>query len=201
MIDIYNFPLLEMLLYSFAMVASPGPINIAIVSSVNQAGMRPTIPLILSAPIGTALQILLLAIGLGQIFQIYPIVQEVILYVGSAYLLHLAYKICKSSISENHKFKPVSILQGIFIGFSNPKSFIKNGLAIGLFTPLDNYIQGVIIFIVINVFVCIISNSVWAIIGKAVLLWLRSPSQKRLFNGFLAFFIVNIVIWMNSPII
>ena len=74
------------------MYVTPGPNNSILTASGIKFGFARSIPNILGIPTGHGLQLALVCLGLGTLFITYPILYDILRYVGSAYILYLAYK-------------------------------------------------------------------------------------------------------------
>ena len=78
-------------------------------------GIKKTIPTMLGVIIGWTLLVVLLQIGSYIIFQKLEILQKIIKFLGSIYLIFMAYKISFSSIrSEKNHPKPITFLNTFF---------------------------------------------------------------------------------------
>ena len=78
--------------FYFVMYVTPGPNNSILTASGIKFGFARSIPNILGIPSGHGLQLALVCLGLGTLFITYPILYDILRYVGSAYILYLAYK-------------------------------------------------------------------------------------------------------------
>jgi threonine/homoserine/homoserine lactone efflux protein len=88
-------------LFWFVTAFTPGPNNIVASYSGFNFGLVKTIPHILGVILGFTTLVFLLTIGLINVFKLYPIIQEILRYLGTAFLIYLAYKISFSQFSEN----------------------------------------------------------------------------------------------------
>ncbi len=124
------------LLLAFTMyclgVASPGPSNMAIMSTALQVGRRPALILALGVIFGSFFWGLLAAFGLSLILSTYSNILVFIKILGAFYLFFLAYKSAKSVLSkeqitiENQTIKEINymhiFLSGAIIHLTNPKA-------------------------------------------------------------------------------
>ena len=99
----------------FALVTSitPGPNNTMLLASGVHFGFNRTIPHMLGITCGFFVLVVAVGLGLGAVFQTYPLLYSVLRYVGAAYLLYLAWKIAHSgpvSAREKGQSKPISYL-------------------------------------------------------------------------------------------
>ena len=75
MIDINLF--FALVSFYFVMFITPGPNNAMLTASGIKFGFKKTLPHLIGIPSGHIVQIALVCLGLGKIFQIYPIIQDV----------------------------------------------------------------------------------------------------------------------------
>ena len=139
--------LISLILFGIAASFSPGPNNIMTSYTAFNFGIKKTIPTMSGVIIGWTLLVILLQIGSVIIFQKIEILQQVIRYFGSLYLLYIAYKISFSSLkSKKFSPKPVTFLNTFFFQFVNPKSIIIALAAISMFiNPKEDFIKDSII--------------------------------------------------------
>ena len=101
--------IISLCLFMFVTSCSPGPNNIVASYSGFNFGITKTIPLILGVTLGFTTLVLSLIVGLINIFKLYPIIQKILVFTGSAFLVYLAYRISFSkSSNQKEKLKPVS---------------------------------------------------------------------------------------------
>ena len=78
--------------YNFVMYVTPGPNNSILTTSGIKFGFIRSVPNIFGIPTGHGLQLALVCLGLGSLFTTFPILLDILRYVGAAYILYLAYK-------------------------------------------------------------------------------------------------------------
>tara|TARA_B100000214_G_scaffold335201_1_gene278340 strand:+ start:289 stop:633 length:345 start_codon:yes stop_codon:yes gene_type:complete len=102
-------------LFWFVTAYTPGPNNVVASYSGFNFGVIKTIPHILGVTLGFTSLVILLTIGLINVFKLFPIIQIVIKYLGTLFLLYLAYKISFSDVSDETKKKiQLSLLKHFF---------------------------------------------------------------------------------------
>lgn len=86
-------------LFLFALVSTvtPGPNNLMLTASGANFGFRRTIPHMLGISLGMVLMVLLVGLGLAQLFTAIPMLYQVLKIVSIAYLLWLAWKIANAA--------------------------------------------------------------------------------------------------------
>jgi threonine/homoserine/homoserine lactone efflux protein len=85
--------LFAMTLFAFVMSVTPGPNNIMLLASGAQFGYRRTLPHIFGIIIGVALLLACVLVGLGIVFELYPVLYSLLKGLGCTYLLCLAWRI------------------------------------------------------------------------------------------------------------
>ena len=83
----YFLPLLTLCMIQSG---TPGPNNIMLTASGKNFGFIKTIPHMLGVVLGYLTLLTVLGLGLITIFEQYPIVQEILKYIGACYLLYLS---------------------------------------------------------------------------------------------------------------
>ena len=124
-------------IYYIIMFATPGPNNSILTASGIKFGFKKTIPNILGIPTGHSIQLILVCFGLGNLFIQFPFFLNALKYLGSAYLLYLAWKMFgsfKIQSSEN-KSEPLKYYEAILFQFVNPKAWVICITAVTLFFP------------------------------------------------------------------
>jgi len=84
---------LALISFYFVMYVTPGPNNAMVLSSGIKFGFLKTIPHMSGITIGHILQTVLVCLGLGKIFQMFPEIQNILKIICAIYLLYLGYKI------------------------------------------------------------------------------------------------------------
>jgi threonine/homoserine/homoserine lactone efflux protein len=124
----------------FALVSSitPGPNNLMLMASGANFGFRRTIPHMLGVGIGFTLMIVLVGIGLVQIFDLYPISHQILKVVSVIYLFWLARKIANAAPPEGdvaNESTPITFIQAALFQWVNPKAWTMALTAITAYTP------------------------------------------------------------------
>ena len=117
--------LISLSLFMLGTSCSPGPNNIVASYSGFNFGITKTLPHMLGVIIGFTLMISILNFGLINIFNLIPILQDILKVSGSIFLIYLAYKIAFSkNQDDNNKQNPVKFVETFFFQFLNPKGVI-----------------------------------------------------------------------------
>jgi len=188
--------LISLLLFGIAASLSPGPNNIMTSYTAFNFGIKKTIPTMLGVIIGWTLLVILLQIGSLVVFQKFEIIQKIVRFFGSIYLIYIAYRISFSSIkSEKFSPQPVTFLNTFFFQFVNPKSIIIALAAISMFiNPQENLIRDSIILTIIFFLMAVGSQAAWCLMGKYLRKFATSEQFIRNFNYTMSFLLIVCVI-------
>ena len=133
--------ILSIALFWFVTAYTPGPNNVVASYSGFNFGIKKTIPHILGVTFGFTSLVVFLSIGLINVFKLFPIIQVIIRYLGTLFLLYLAYKISfsKSSI-ETNKENPVKFIETFLFQYLNPKGVMVAVIVVSNYVELgDSY--------------------------------------------------------------
>jgi threonine/homoserine/homoserine lactone efflux protein len=187
-------------LFVFTGIAAftPGPNNTLLMASGMNFGFRRTLPLVFGVAIGFPVMIGMIGLGLGQVFIAFPIIYQVLKYVGAAYMLCLAWKIAtaKPDSIEASESRPLSFVQMSLFQWINPKGWVMAVTALSAYTLADNYYTGVVMVVGTFAFMGITSAVTWAAFGAALKSVMTDPRYFRMINVGLAVLLVASLIPM-----
>jgi threonine/homoserine/homoserine lactone efflux protein len=178
--------------FYFVMFVTPGPNNAMLTASGIKFGFRRTLPHLIGIPCGHIVQITLVCLGLGKVFQIYPYIQEVLKYVCAAYLLYLGYKII-GSFSEHKKdsSRPLKLYEAALFQFVNPKAWTVAIMVASGFFPKEEILIIAILFSTLTAaIVCFPSICLWALFGSSIRLMIKNTKIKKIVEFLLAFLLL-----------
>jgi len=191
------FPLLS---FAFSTTITPGPNNVMVTASGANFGFRRTIPHLMGIIIGFPIMIIAIGFGLGTILQKYPMVHQILKYIGIAYMMLLAYKIATTNTDLDKKTqqtkgsRPFTFLQAAAFQWVNPKAWMMALGAIATFTTLDGHFSLEVFIISMSfAFVGIPCISAWVIFGVGIRKLLRNKRALKIFNYALALLVVGSV--------
>ncbi|SDA16563.1 Threonine/homoserine/homoserine lactone efflux protein [Pseudomonas sp. NFPP10] len=179
----------------FALVTSitPGPNNTMLLASGVNFGFNRSIPHILGISCGFFVLVLAVGLGLGAVFEAYPLLYSVLRYVGAAYLLYLAWKIARSgplSDEQQHHGRPLGYWGAAAFQWVNPKAWVMAVGAISTYTPLQGYFTNVLVIAAVFALINAPTVSLWAACGSLLRNVLRNSRWLRLFNLLMAALLV-----------
>lgn len=174
-------------LFAFVSSVTPGPNNLMLMTSGANFGFTRSIPHMLGIGLGFTFMIVLVGLGLVQVFDTYPISHLILKIFSTAYLLWLAWKIANAAPPEKGTAvgTPMTFLQAAAFQWVNPKAWSMALTAITLYAP-DQSLSAILwvaaIFGIINL-PCV---SVWTVLGQQMRRLLTNPARLRAFNWLMA---------------
>ena len=183
--------------YYFVMYATPGPNNSILTASGIKFGFIRSVPNILGISSGHGLQLALVCFGLGSLFSQFPILLEVLKYIGACYLLYLAWKMFGSlNISRTEeKSSPLKYYEAILFQFVNPKAWVICITAVSLFYPENvNLIIGTLFLVIMSTIINLPSISMWAFGGSIIRRYLSNKKLKTIIEWILAILLLGTAI-------
>ena len=183
--------------YYFVMYATPGPNNSILTASGIKFGFIRSVPNIIGISSGHGLQLALVCFGLGSLFSQFPILLEVLKYIGACYLLYLAWKMFGSlniSLTKEKSF-PLKYHEAILFQFVNPKAWVICITAVSLFYPENvNLIIGTLFLVIMSTIINLPSISMWAFGGSIIRRYLSNKKLKTIIEWILAILLLGTAI-------
>jgi threonine/homoserine/homoserine lactone efflux protein len=181
----------------FATVSSgtPGPNNLMLMTSGVNFGMKRSMPHLLGITLGFSFMIFCVGMGLQTMFTVIPQLETILRYVGTAYLLWLAWKIANSGPVGEGKMsaKPMGFWGAAAFQWVNPKAWFMAISAITTYassagggTQLSKVLLVVLIFGTINLPLV----ACWGLFGSAMRRFLQDPKKLRIFNITMALLLI-----------
>ena len=177
--------------FSLAMSISPGPINMMIISSSINHGVKKTLSFVLGATIGFTLLLVLIGFGLINITNQYPVLLKVMEIFGASFIIYMGYKIATLVTTieiDNHNKKTLKFYEGFLLQWLNPKAWVASVSGVSMFVNSNTTF---FIFVLIYFIVCYVSLSFWAIVGDKATIFLNTPKRLKLFNFFMGMILIS----------
>lgn len=177
---------LPVTLFAVVTSASPGPVNIVAASSGVHFGLRRSLGQVLGASLGFALLLLMLGYGPGAMLARWEPLQNTLRWVGSVFLLYLAWQIYKAPTPDEPgqpAANPPHFLDGLLAQWVNPKAWIVAATGVSSYTlPGTHYLASVWLLAGVFFMVCLPSIGAWAAFGTGARHLLSSASALHRFN-------------------
>ena len=178
--------------FYFVMYVTPGPNNAMVLTSGIKFGFIKTIPHMSGITIGHVTQLILVCLGLGKIFQVFPQLQNILKILCALYLIYLGYKIIGSfsKIKEDNS-RPLKFYEAAFFQILNPKAWTISSMAASSFLSTNESLILSIFYIgIVALIICPISISPWASFGSGIKNLVNNNKIKVIIEFFLAFLLL-----------
>lgn len=191
--------ILSIATFTLSTVSSPGPNNIMLLSSGLTFGYKKSIPHMFGIMIGFPFMVLLVGLGLGIIFEKFPIIFSLLKIIGILYLFWMAFKIATNKgsldVKEGEESKPFTFLQSAAFQWVNPKAWIMAITAISIFvTSKDDTLIQVLIIALIYFLSSIFSTSAWTAGGVVLKRFVKDEKVVRILNISMAILLIASVL-------
>ena len=135
--------LLTFIQFQLVMAFTPGPNNMMVAASSVNFGFKKTIPHMLGIAFGFSFMFIAAGLGFGKIFEIFPLLYDILKIIGFIYLLYLAWKIAQFKASAEHNIEaeeaasqPFTFLQAMLFQWANPKAWTVLMISITTYTSM-----------------------------------------------------------------
>lgn len=176
-------------LAAFAFVSSitPGPNNLMLMASGANFGFRRTIPHMLGIGMGFVVMVLLVGLGLIQVFDAYPLSYAVLQVLSIVYLTWLAWKIARAApirhgAASGH---PMTFLAAAAFQWVNPKAWAMALTATSVYAP-DTSVGAILIVALVFGGINLPAVSSWTVLGQQMARLLTNPKRLTAFNWTMA---------------
>ena len=176
--------ILSIALFWFVTAYTPGPNNVVASYSGFNFGFKKTIPHILGVTLGFTSLVIFLTIGLINVFKLFPVIQNIIKYLGTLFLIYLAYKIASSTNSdETKKENPVKFIETFLFQYLNPKGVMVAIIVVSTYVELgENYINYSTQVVFLAFLFSSTSITLWTFMGKFLRKFATNDKFIKYFN-------------------
>ena len=176
--------IISIALFWFVTAYTPGPNNVVASYSGFNFGIIKTIPHILGVTLGFTSLVLFLTIGLINFFKLFPIIQIIMKYLGTLFLIYLAYKIATSTKTDDTKKEnPVKFVETFLFQYLNPKGVTVAIIVVSTYVELgENYINYATQVVLLALLFSSTSITLWTFIGKFLRKFATNQKFIKYFN-------------------
>ena len=176
--------IISICLFWFVAAYTPGPNNIVASYSGFNFGVKKTIPHILGVALGFTSLVFFLTVGLINVFKLFPLIQVIIKYLGTLFLLYLAYKIAFSkSSTDTKKENPVKFIETFMFQYLNPKGVMVAIVVVSTYVDLgENYLNHATQVVLLALIFSSTSITLWTFIGKFLRKFATNEKFINIFN-------------------
>ncbi|WP_073213253.1 LysE family translocator [Massilia sp. CF038] len=188
-----------MAIFSLSMSASPGPVNMAIVSAGAHHGVRNTMPFVSGAVIGFTLLLVAVGVSLHALSDVFSAAMPFLSLLGGVFIVRTGWSIMTADASLGAVRNPVpTFFQGWLLQWTNPKAWIACASGAALFSDPHSAVP-FMLFVVIYFAVCFLSLAAWAVLGQRVSYVLTSERRVKLFNSVMGILLVGCAFYLVVP--
>lgn len=177
--------LYALIVFAFVSSITPGPNNLMLMASGANFGIRRTLPHALGVALGFVFMVVMVGLGLAQLFDLFPVLHTVLKIGATIYLVWLAWKIgtaVPKIADPAHEGKPFTFLQAAAFQWVNPKAWTMALAAVTVYLPEGSGTILVLGVAVVFGLVNLPSVGCWAYLGVQMRRFLSTPSRLRAFN-------------------
>ena len=187
-----NINLLPLISFVLITTFTPGPANIASASMGVLHGYKKTLKFLLGLVSGFFLVMSLSSLISATLLGFFPALEPVLRYVGTAYILYLAFAILKASYTfEAGEVRPMGYLHGLVLNISNPKLLVYAFTLFSSFlAPIAGNLSLSLLVVPLLALTAFGATSTWALFGTVIKTYLHSPRAKMTVNIILSLFLV-----------
>jgi threonine/homoserine/homoserine lactone efflux protein len=172
-------------MFAIVMFFTPGPNNIMLLSSGLTYGFRRTVPHIAGVATGFSFMVAAVGLGLGAIFIAYPVLQTILKYAGTAYLVYLSAVIAMAgpvaSGQENQR-GPMTFWGAAMFQWVNAKGWVMVIGTITAYAAIASFPWNIVVQTMMSLLMGTLSSVTWALFGSSLRPLLTSPGVVRAFN-------------------
>jgi threonine/homoserine/homoserine lactone efflux protein len=187
--------ILSLSLFMFVTSCSPGPNNVVASHSGFNHGIKKSIPLMLGVIFGFTTMLAVVNFGLINIFNIYPMIQRILIGTGTIFLIYLSYKISFSkSSNKKENLKPVNFIETFLYQFLNPKGVIVAIIAVSTYIESGvNFMSYSFWMLGVAFLFAIISIIFWTFLGKFMRKFATNEKFIKWFNYVMSTLLVSCI--------
>ncbi|GAA2255749.1 lysine transporter LysE [Streptomyces ruber] len=193
MIDLQH--LVAFLTVVTVLIAVPGPSVLFVVSRGVALGRRAAVSTAVGNEAGLLVQVVLVALGLGEVLARSQLLFSLLKFAGALYLVYLGVQAWRHRklLAVQEQGEPVTgrpggraFREGFIVGVSNPKGLLIFGAVLPQFVdPMAGNVQVQLLLLgMICVLIALISDATWGLLAGTARNWLaRSPRRLSLIGG------------------
>ncbi len=185
--------LVALALFCIVTLFTPGPNNLMLMTSGLNFGVRRGMPHLLGVVLGFAGMVLIVGLGLGAIFERWPLLYVALKYGGAAYLLYLAWQIAVSlppGPGGDSAGRPIGFVQAAAFQWVNPKAWVMAVSSVSTYAAVAPFPVNVFVIAALFGVLGLASSGTWLGFGVALQRVLKNPRAVRVFNIIMALLLV-----------
>jgi len=185
--------LLPFVLFAFVASITPGPTNILVLSNSSRFGLGAAMPIIFGACSAAASIVMLVGLGAGEWMLHHPQLQQLMTWLGLAWLLYLAWQIARSPAGPDEAAaapRRLGALGAAGLQLVNPKVWMMALAVVGVFSGAAADAGRYAIHALLFFLIALPCLAAWALLGVGAAKLLHSAAHMRRFNYAMALLLV-----------
>ena len=169
------------------MTGTPGPNNMMLLASGANFGFRRSLPHIFGITVGCQILLVAVALGIGQLLSLYPLLDSVLKVLCGLALFYLAWTLVRPTkvlpaSGEVKVARPLTFLQAAMFQWVNPKARLMMITAIATYTEPTAMLSSLAVIALFFAIIGIPCISTWNLFGATLRVFLQDTRRARLFN-------------------
>jgi len=175
---------------------TPGPNNLMLMTSSARFGVGRTVPHMVGVVLGFPLMVLLVGLGLGEVFEALPELKTILKFVAAAYLLWMAWTLLGLKLNEaKSSDRPMRLYEALLFQWVNPKGWaIAVSLVALVVVGGPEHYWSIALLTLGCLLIAPFSCALWMVGGHQLVTWLRRSGIERYLGAILAALVVVAVI-------
>ncbi|MCP5085116.1 MAG: LysE family translocator [Alphaproteobacteria bacterium] len=190
---------IKLVLFLFPLAYSPGPGNMFFAANGARFGFAATFSANAGYHLATWVVTLAIGLGFGLVALQFPTFLLAIKYLGSAYVLYLAWLLVKAGTLEGQADpRHAGFVDGMVLLILNPKAYLIIALIFTQFTSSTGVASFWLIVWISTVFTInnLVAFSLWAAVGDGLATAFRNDAHARKLNLFFGVTLAAVAVWM-----
>lgn len=181
---------LAFVLFAFASSITPGPNNLMLLASGVNFGLRRTLPHVLGVCIGFAAMLTAVGLGLAELFQLWPLAYAALKFVGTGYLLYLAWTVARAGQPAlREQAQPLGFWGAAAFQWVNVKAWMMGVTAFSTYAKAQHW-TGVLVVASAFALVNLPCITTWTLLGSRLRHWMAVGRRQTRFNQAMALLLV-----------
>ena len=174
-VEVFGF-----VIFAAAMVGTPGPANMVLLSAGARFGLRRALPFVAGVLLGKQLIIWPVGFGLMELADSVPLAFTMLKWASVAYILWLAWRIAGSRISQTAQSKVPGFFAGLIVHPLNPKAWamVTVGFTSFVAEGTPTFIATLVIALSL-VSVQLVLHPLWTLGGQAIAARMAGQKSER----------------------
>ena len=179
-----NNLLLSAFIFGLVTSVTPGPNNAYLLISGMNYGLRRSLPYLFGILVGLTLIVLSIIFGMGLVFTTFPVVYQILKWVGFAYICWMAYGVATSGTktAQAKTTEQVGFWKALGFQFVNPKAWIVSASFVATYVPPGQAVVIEVMLALVLVVTTFPGAFLWATMGQILSTWLKDPRKRQVFN-------------------